>query len=86
MSELDLLLLARFLHIVAGTIWAGGAILIAAFLMPAIKAAGPRAPSDKEGPFAFLVRRSKAGFVLQFNGLAVRRVSISVGPSLFARQ
>ena len=41
MSQLDVLLLARFLHILAGTIWAGGAILIAVFLMPAIKAAGP---------------------------------------------
>jgi uncharacterized membrane protein len=41
MSKLDLLLLARLFHIVASTLWAGAAILIAAFLMPAIRAAGP---------------------------------------------
>jgi hypothetical protein len=36
MSKFDLLL-----HIVATTLWAGTAILIAGFLMPAIRAAGP---------------------------------------------
>jgi uncharacterized membrane protein len=41
MSKFDLLLLARLLHIVATTLWAGAAILIAGFLMPAIRAAGP---------------------------------------------
>ena len=41
LSEFDLLLLARLLHIVASTIWAGAAILIAGFLLPAIRAAGP---------------------------------------------
>ncbi|HTV95864.1 MAG TPA: DUF2269 family protein [Steroidobacteraceae bacterium] len=41
MSELDLLLIARVLHVVASTLWGGGAILIAAYLLPAIRAAGP---------------------------------------------
>ena len=41
MPDLDMLILARFLHVVAGTIWSGGAILIAAFVIPAVRAAGP---------------------------------------------
>ncbi len=41
MTELHLLLTVRALHILASMIWAGGAILIAAFIMPSIKAAGP---------------------------------------------
>jgi len=34
-------LLARLVHIVAGTVWAGAAILIALYLLPAIRSAGP---------------------------------------------
>jgi uncharacterized membrane protein len=41
MPELNLLLLARVVHIVGGMIWAGGAIIIATFLLPAVRAAGP---------------------------------------------
>ncbi len=44
MAELHLLLTVRALHILASMIWAGGAILIAAFIMPSIKAAGPLVP------------------------------------------
>jgi uncharacterized membrane protein len=35
------LLLARVLHVVAGTMWAGGAVLIALYILPAARAAGP---------------------------------------------
>jgi len=41
MTQLNSLLLARAVHVIASTLWAGGAVLIAAFLMPAIRAAGP---------------------------------------------
>jgi len=41
MSNIDLLLIARVLHVVAATVWAGAAILIAGFVMPAIRGAGP---------------------------------------------
>jgi len=34
------LLLARALHVVAGTIWAGAAIVIAVYILPATRAAG----------------------------------------------
>jgi len=40
MPDLDLLILARLLHVVAGTFWSGSAILLAGFLLPAVKAAG----------------------------------------------
>jgi uncharacterized membrane protein len=35
------LLLARVLHVVAGTMWTGGAVLIALYILPAARAAGP---------------------------------------------
>jgi uncharacterized membrane protein len=41
MSDSTVFLLARVLHILAGTIWTGAAILIACFVMPAVQAAGP---------------------------------------------
>ena len=34
-------LLARLLHIICGTFWAGGVFLIALYVLPAIRAAGP---------------------------------------------
>ena len=34
-------LILRLVHIVAGTFWAGGAILVALYLLPAVRAAGP---------------------------------------------
>lgn len=36
-----LLIILRILHIVAGVIWVGGAIVLAEFVLPSIKAAGP---------------------------------------------
>ena len=41
MSDSASLLLARALHVVAGTIWAGGAVLITLYILPAARAAGP---------------------------------------------
>jgi uncharacterized membrane protein len=41
MSNIALLLLTRVVHIVAGTIWVGGAIVIAAFVLPATRDSGP---------------------------------------------
>jgi uncharacterized membrane protein len=41
MSDIAPLLVARVVHIVASTIWVGGAILVAAFVLPAARASGP---------------------------------------------
>ena len=38
--DLDLLIFARLLHVVAGTFWAGAAILLASFVLPAVNASG----------------------------------------------
>ena len=40
MPDLDLVILARLLHVVAGTFWSGSAILLAGFLLPAVRDAG----------------------------------------------
>lgn len=36
-----MLYLLRLVHVISGALWVGGAIFIAAFLMPAIRAVGP---------------------------------------------
>ena len=41
MSVSASLLLARALHVVSGTMWAGGAVLLALYILPAARAAGP---------------------------------------------
>jgi uncharacterized membrane protein len=41
MSDVAPLLVTRVLHIVAGAIWVGGAIVVAAFVLPAARASGP---------------------------------------------
>jgi uncharacterized membrane protein len=41
MSDIAPLLVTRVVHIVASAIWVGGAILVAAFVLPATRAAGP---------------------------------------------
>jgi uncharacterized membrane protein len=41
MPDIASLLVARVVHIVASTIWVGGAILVAAFVLPAARASGP---------------------------------------------
>jgi hypothetical protein len=41
MSDIAPLLVARVVHIVASTIWVGGAILVAVFVLPAARASGP---------------------------------------------
>jgi uncharacterized membrane protein len=38
-----LIIWLRFVHIVAGTFWVGGAFLIAGFIAPAVRAVGPAA-------------------------------------------
>ncbi len=41
MDSLTNLIILRFLHIVCGVFWAGAAIYLAAFVLPAVKALGP---------------------------------------------
>ena len=41
MDSLTYLIILRFLHIVCGVFWAGAAIYLAAFVMPAVKTLGP---------------------------------------------
>jgi uncharacterized membrane protein len=41
MSGMSVFLLARFVHVVAGVVWAGALVFIALFLLPAIRATGP---------------------------------------------
>ncbi len=38
-----MMLVLRFLHIIAGVFWVGGSLFAARFLMPSLKAAGPAA-------------------------------------------
>ena len=38
-----MLIVLRFLHIVAGVLWVGGVVFVAAFLMPSLRAVGPTA-------------------------------------------
>ncbi|MBS0376782.1 MAG: hypothetical protein JSR73_19570 [Proteobacteria bacterium] len=41
MASPTTLLVLRILHLVAGTLWTGGAVFIAAFVLPAVRSAGP---------------------------------------------
>ncbi|HLB08721.1 MAG TPA: hypothetical protein VK617_04255 [Gemmatimonadaceae bacterium] len=41
MNGMSVFLLARFIHVVAGVIWAGALIFIPWFVLPAIRATGP---------------------------------------------
>jgi hypothetical protein len=45
MSAGTIFALVRLIHVVTGTIWVGGAVLVAGFLAPAILAAGPAGAS-----------------------------------------
>jgi len=38
-----MILVLRFLHIVAGVFWVGGSLFATRFIMPSLKAAGPAA-------------------------------------------
>jgi uncharacterized membrane protein len=40
MATPTVLLVLRVLHVLAGTLWTGGAVFIAAFVLPAVRAAG----------------------------------------------
>ena len=40
-----LIIVLRIVHIVAGVLWAGGVVAIAAFILPAVTAAGPAGPA-----------------------------------------
>lgn len=65
----------RLIHIVAGAFWAGGAMLMGWFVVPASKAAGPGA-----GPFMQALMRKKITVVLISAGL----VTIGAGIWLWA--
>ena len=40
MNRMSLSLLARFIHVVAGVVWAGALVFIGLFLLPASRATG----------------------------------------------